>query len=494
VLCLPARRFKQFLIKFIFVLVAGVILGAAVPWLLEDFGEFCGARNELLNWSGRPSLILAAGAIALVSFFASSLARDSLRALGIGFVLSAVVFAYICANGFPYTMDAVYLDNPLLRVVFLPVMLAAFIRPAYGNFRRMDLHFACLASIIKWLLTVIVLLGAAFGVYFRPWELVMTLEPLRVKAHQGPLRLGAPSLPRICATYSRVYVLGPHGGLWECRIPNHKDVENQDVRAEIMSGGKWVDIATDFAGALAIRANGSLWDVSALRFGSLRPERVGGDSDWKAVTGGSFLCALKQDGSLWRLNRETLQMDRLGQENGWVKIFGLDEGRLIAIQQDGSVWAWSQGRDHFQKELQRGLQGTNWVSFTSEGQAILGLDAAGDTWSYIGGLRPTDWRIVGKRPANWRALGGSWAGFAFIDASGRLWRQTARWGVPFWASGEPQRISKYSDWITVTARGDSLIALAEDGFISSWGLPSQWQTQTTLLAPTRKPDWGVYTY
>jgi hypothetical protein len=66
--------------------------------------------------------------------------------------------------------------------------------------------------------------------------------------------------------------------------------------------------------------------------------------------------------------------------------------------------------------------------------------------------------------------------------------------MPFWAGGEPQRISKYSDWITVTARGDYLIAMAKDGFISSWGLPSQWETQTTLLAPTRKSEWSGYIY
>jgi hypothetical protein len=170
-------------------------------------------------------------------------------------------------------------------------------------------------------------------------------------------------------------------------------------------------------------------------------------------------------------------------ENDWVKIFGIYEG-LISIQQNGSAWIWSQERDgHFQKAPQSDFKGTHWVSFASEGSAILGLDTAGNVWTSAGS----------KRASDWRALAESWAGMGFVDASGHLWRQNPRRWQQFWAIEKPQRTSKYSDWLTVTVCGDSLIALAQSGIISSWRLPT-WESATSLLAPTRKPEWSVYAY
>ena len=257
-LCSPVKRLRQFLLKFGIVLAAGIFLGAVVPSLIEEFGQFIGARNEMAHWAGRPSMLAAAAAIATVSFFASTLARNSLYALGTGFVLSVVVFLYLTTGGF-FPFPSFHL-NALLRAMAGPVMLVALIWPAYLNFKRIELRFALLSNAVCWAATVVVLMLITAGVHLRPWEYVMPLEP-----RHGTARIIDFSHVCIRALLNDVFVVRPDGRIWHGVMTNGwQSYEVQPrltpVSEGLIPGSNWVDVAVGgWAQAIAIRADGSLW-------------------------------------------------------------------------------------------------------------------------------------------------------------------------------------------------------------------------------------------
>jgi hypothetical protein len=512
VLCLPVRRFRQFLLKLGVVLVAGIILGAAMPWLLEDLGQLFGARNEILNWAGRPSMIFAAGAIAMVSYFGSSLARNSLYALGTAFVMSVAVFLYLTGGGLHYPMNAIYLGSPLLRAALGPAMLVALVWPAYLNFRRIELHFAWLSNLIVWVATVSVLMTATAGVYLRPWELVLPLEP-----RHGPARLGVSPNLRLCATFTSLFVLLPDGRLWECPVDNNAPGELATSPSlpgpHFMSGTNWVQIAANYTGALAIRSDGSLWDIFGVVWSQpsspLTVRQVGSDSDWKSVAAASVgFFAVKKDGSLWQLKRGTAsEMSKLGDESDWDKIFGGANG-LIAGKQNGSIWTWQREQNgNWNKGSQLPFRGTNWTAFVWLYTGPVALDGEGNIWASdqewsvltAGANLPR--RILANLPveahAGWRAVGGDWGGLARVDSAGHLWTQQAQpnsgdqWTLNPCFRRTPHQPSKYSDWLAATTLNESIIALAADGTVSAWRMPYQWEGENSLLATTRKPEWSV---
>lgn len=128
-LCMPVSRRAQFFIKFSVALVLSVFLGAEMPWLIE------GAR-VLDGW-----IFVAAAGIFIVSFYASSLARTTLQAIGLTIVIAMAinVYLYYCCyvnfelwgnlrswehNGFQ-----LYLTLSVLLIVLVPL--------AFWNFKRL---------------------------------------------------------------------------------------------------------------------------------------------------------------------------------------------------------------------------------------------------------------------------------------------------------------------------------------------------------------------
>jgi hypothetical protein len=425
----------------------------------------------------------------------------------------------VCGGGLPYELDAIYLGSPLLRAALGPAMLAALLWPAYLNFRRIELHLAWLSNLVMWVATVIVLMAATSGVYARLWELVLPLEP-----RHGPARLGLSPNLRLCSTFTGVFVVLPDGRLWECPIvtPDSGQFATSLSSAgpAFVPGSNWAKIAGNHRGLLATRSDGTLWFIPANR--QIRPltvTQLGSDADWKSVAAGfGEALALKQDGSLWELHRgKTNSMSRLGEESGWEDIFGTDSG-VVAVKADGTVWHWQfmfepagEGKkarlERWVKAWQLPFSGTNWASFAILYPGPVGLDEKGNIWTstpewnYLTSGTPlpqnTPMNATAAAHPGWRAVAGNWVGWARVDSAGRLWTQQARFNYGDWATlnpwagRTPHQLSKYSDWLAATTLNESTIALADDGTVSSWHLPDSWEEQTSLLAPSRKPEWSL---
>ena len=90
-LCLPSSRAAQFIIKFAVVLLLSLVFAGLLPWVLEELGSWLGVRNEvdMFQRGWRTLLVLATivSFTASVSFYASTMARNTLQALGIAVVL-----------------------------------------------------------------------------------------------------------------------------------------------------------------------------------------------------------------------------------------------------------------------------------------------------------------------------------------------------------------------------------------------------------------------
>ena len=92
-LCLPVSRRAQFAIKGFVTLFLGIFLGGVMPMLLEGLAAGIGAQNPALMPEPHQEfdvfwlyfwVLTATGWLVLFSFFASTLSRNFLQAVGLG--------------------------------------------------------------------------------------------------------------------------------------------------------------------------------------------------------------------------------------------------------------------------------------------------------------------------------------------------------------------------------------------------------------------------
>ncbi|MGA9778344.1 MAG: hypothetical protein WBS33_08750, partial [Verrucomicrobiia bacterium] len=81
-LCLPVSRRAQFVIKFFVGLVLSLVLGGLMPFIVE--------RGHDLNYY----IFVVAAVIFFISFYASTLARTTLQAIGVSMVVSVAIYLY----------------------------------------------------------------------------------------------------------------------------------------------------------------------------------------------------------------------------------------------------------------------------------------------------------------------------------------------------------------------------------------------------------------
>ena len=544
-LCLPARRRTQFVLKLFFVLAAGLILGGVMPWLLEHAARAAGIASELeTNLEGLFWFSAFAASVALISFYASSLTRSALQALG-GALVALITVWMLALWGRPDPGPNQLWHWGLAHLIGGPSLAVILLGLSYWNFKRLhqaeQLWRRNLAVLGVWLAFTVV---ATPLVYHRAWELVLPLEPRHGPARihpTGPVGLssalrGSPLLVRVLLPDGRIWA-GTEGDI----------VASGEIRltaGDFVAGTNWTALAATCFQTAAIRGDGSLWDVCHFSPSAMRgerhlvaalkpPQRIGTDSDWKSVTaGGSHFLALKQDGSMWgwgdnsynQLGEGTKQFTngpvRVGIESEWTAVFasGL---RSAAVKLDGSVWMWG-GLYHLPdgarlKQMLRqstpmrwNLSGTNLVSFHWIWQGELALYGDGSAWT-IGHIPPgllkgqapsagdddADWLAAApavvtpvcvNQGENWRvvALGQS---LTMLHGDGSLWESTDWWSPA--KPHLPRKVSKYSDWMAVAAEDWLTYALAADGTLCCWAAPRFTADPRALLGPTRRPLWSL---
>ena len=513
-LTLPVSRRLQLLIKFFISLTLSLFLGAAIPFLIEG-------TRELNYWL----FILAAGLFG-VSFYASSLARTALQAIGLAIVVGVVlffgeiatvinVFQYIFArlNFFQYP-EHYGLD--LLKVYLgLPILLLALTALTFWNYKQLRQNTVLLQANF---LTFIAVFAGIFlltrAVYYRAWEYVTPVLPLH-----GPARLSDSAQLKLANSSSAILAVLPDGRLYaqtrnyfitSDRWPGSLIAVSVKGQSAFVPGTDWAEVVADNWQAVGIRSDGSLWsiqrpwNVSAKHFRQNGPfvlAQIGASTNWSEVAGGSIgFLLLKKDGSLWtwgtngfdwghfqssipnKLKSDLAALPaRLGDKTNWTQLYSC-AGSVHARLRDDYVWNW------------RPWFGTNYISyFTSDYEAdgpwssftplsddsYVGIKTNG-TLSFL--KRSHDLRFGTEWVSRFSHLesDAKWKAATFVNDGNDI--MAIRSDGTLWNCGSSHQLDAHSDWIALFPGANGL-ALAADGSLWSWGHPSfhAW------LAPSRRP-------
>ena len=130
-ICLPVSRGVQLVVKFCIALVLSLVFGALMPVLIEG-------TKTLDHWQ---AIFVAAAAIFYVSFYASSLGRTTLQAIGF-VILFALVIQYCELNigigprfGY-YHNSELELELLLKRYLGIPILLIVLGWLTFSNFKH----------------------------------------------------------------------------------------------------------------------------------------------------------------------------------------------------------------------------------------------------------------------------------------------------------------------------------------------------------------------
>lgn len=560
-LCLPVTRRRQFAVKFGVVLFLGIVLGGMMPCVIEFLGTFAQIHSEIISpeSTAHSRLITVAGpffgaimkvvwtaaGLALISFLASTLTRNTLSALGGAIVIGGIFLAIFSGvmqevGRYQYSLWR----GPLVFLMMIPVWVIVVTGLSFSNYKRLQVG-KCV-----WSRNALVLFVALFGtglgaavIYQRPWELAMSLEPRR-----GAARLSGPVRPVVCTPHERLFVLLPDGRLWAATNfhrrtlneyrgiwdPLVKSNRLEKITALIPAGGmfvggsNWVALAGSDYGSdvTALQADGSLWGLippnERLDFHSpdvvVEPRRIGTDNDWQSIAAvNGYFGGVKTNGTLWgwgdneegRFSFTTQSFVRtpvpMDKATNWAAVFS-PRNRMIFVKQNGDVWEW-------QRVEARNLRlfhtmtwnAADWVSVEGDEREILAVHKDGTLWgagilpTRLFGVRtPRDFQIWTARndgngwtpigdESDWEQVSGGWTWGPFgLKKDGRLVKSDTEL-----FSATLGRQSSYSDWVAIHAYWNVLVAVSADGTICEWRDENAWNEGWWFLAPTRRPLWSL---
>ncbi len=525
-MCLPATRRLQFTIKSIVVLFLGVALGGLAPWLVEGLGLLLKVSSELPKPNGVSSvegfyysliiLSILAAAFTLVSFFASTLTRNLLHALGATLACGAalsVLFQLI--NNLINLGDAFSLwKGPLIFIIGAPALALVIGLLSFANYRRLYVDWRMWFRNLLVIAISLVSIGVATAViYQRPWELFTAREP-----RHGAARLSGPVQPELAATVYRVFALLPDGRLWgtsnyywkdmgyEEEVTDSQGTHKQRARVPIPEGGtfiggsNWVALAAASMKVVALQSDGSLWQVLSTKdlpekhrtqawlSLPLEPRQIGLDKNWRTVVANyNSFAALKTDGTLWHWGyvanlgnwdkyvtvQEPVQM---GTDSDWAAIFSMGD-QMLFMKRGGEIWIQVRTSENRSELKPAGVNGSEWLATAADFSSRRNfLHKDGTLWESSYNMRNP--KQVGS-DSDWAQIA---SGMVGLKKSGRL-VQPGR--VLFSSLNQP---SKYSNWLSVHWNWDGMAALAADGTISMW-----WERgfYGGILGASRDPLWSL---
>lgn len=559
-LCLPVKSRTQFGIKFVVALELSVFLGVVMPLLFEGTKICPGLHFQIANaatpWHGREMiplsniyiyyclvtlagllpllpLVCAALAIGAISFYVSSLARNTLQTLApaiIGLLLcvplGVVLQPEILWSTFhiipPWRGDLIY-------VIGVPVLVITLVGLAYRNFKQIVIGGRTyIRNSFTWIAMLLVAMIVTSLVYNRAWEKLTPFEP----SHGQP-RLTLTNPATLQNTMGVISVRLPDGRVW-AQNPVYSwnwfqfTLKMVGLESHFYEGSNWVNVIRTGSGEnVGIKTDGTLW-VSA---NPPRPPRLakggwkmtpagnliqfGTDTNWSSmIESGMGLFLVKTDGTLWSWGpmtwdynkalwpgMRTFTSERQGTESNWAGLLVCDQPYFIKT--DGSLWsAWDGiGQDKVKLApgfyLQRASlpQAGQWHS-TAKVWVVnnynLGVRSDGTfriwqsekiekmkrTGNYASVPQADDLQI--GKDADWLALaGGGNSKVVTLKDDGSLWLWNYdhdMFGMPRYDSEyqiqatKPVRLGSHSDWISIASAPNGIFSLAADGSVWFWPL------------------------
>jgi hypothetical protein len=555
-LCQPASRRIQFGIKSFVILFLGILLGGVMPMLLEAIGVAFGARNPAFlseNHTVEFGLsVFALGTVAfstwlaLVSFFASSLAKNFLQAVGYAiatFICLTMILPALADERIRF-YGSISLHFILLLVIAIPIITTTLLWLAYLNYKNFrDGWPLWQRNLLGLTGAVVFALVSSTAIYNRAWEVFEPAEP----PHGTPkFSLANPPTLQI-VQYRNLLVRLPDGRVWfDClgdpyndygdlvgwqflwRTVTHPLRESAGPQ-QFLAGSNWVAATTErlyfgwnvsgkqffasgFMDTVGIQPDGTLWisenpEPNKWTAGTL--QRFGSETNWRQLAQSrTSIVLLKSDGTLWRWGSVTNELHQwpglraftlyqIGTNSDWQELFTL--GGIFARRTDGRVWHlnvnWKTGRD----ELDRA---TNYDEIVSQTASHVGdqqtafVRADGTLWvlnrywdEKTRQTMGTGILQVGKEN-NWRAVADNYGMMVALKSDGSLWQwhffnpwNMSQGQFILAAQKPPTRLGIHNDWVAIANTWEDVIALAADGSLWVWPSREQYERFTLLKLP-----------
>jgi ABC-type transport system involved in multi-copper enzyme maturation permease subunit len=560
--CLPVSRRRQFAAKFIPVLIFGMLLGGVMPVLVEGLAAYLGTPNQLFKvlatgynngystfGPGLPlasiSVIALSAGMAWAGFFASTLTKNFLQALGTAIVIITAGCLFVSLNGFISVMNVTVFGVTLWRsalpiLIAVPVIPVALLWLAWLNFGHFPEGWRLWRrNVLGFVVALAFVAVSSAAIYNRVWEVFEPAEP-----PHGPAVFSAANRPTLHSDISSgVQVRLPDGRIWFDSLgypyqyrPNFwrnlwwsftRPLPVSIGPLQFMAGSNWVSATSRhiewwdsdggnaklISGSLdtiGVQTDGTLWISSEAKpfdWTGAKMVRYGDESNWQQVVRiPAGLLLLKKDGSLWQWGTNRLDWDHL--ESNWPTVRGLKPlplrtnfdwqeifGRWnmgFAREKDGNVWSvdWN-----WQMKRQTNLDQV--VSQTFSGMidgpmAYVGKD--GILWANDRYYDQDQMRTMGTgrffptgTGTNWVAVTVSWIGMVALKSDGSLWQW--RWiynqKSPLEAAkSPPTRLGIHNDWVGLSGTSSGPVSLAADGSLWLWpGYPLY-----PLLKPPKQPE------
>jgi hypothetical protein len=429
-LSLPVNRRTQFAIKLSVALLLSLLFGLGMPALLEA------SRVPALFHDGWPMLafIGIVLAIASIAFYASSLANNTLQALGLA-ILGVLVFATLLVSAL--RPEALF-HYPLWRgfliyLVGIPMCGFVLLRLAFWNFQRIDLGGKVMGrNILVLIASLVFAITTTTAVYHRVWKKLTPFE-----AAHGAARLSLLHPVILSAESQTLLVRLPDGQTWgedfrlnmqsASRIPLFLDPFRViTYGGSFFAGSNWANIsAYGFLREKAgVKTDGTLW-VSQKLMHHFSPAAIG-NYGW--------------------VDGESDRLEQLGTETDWKSV--LPHGYyLLLIKKDGTLWTWGAMNGKFDHK--------NWPGLPSFTPRRVGTDS--------------DWSAIFE--ANYQTYFRKTGGVLYAWLAHRI---AAKSNTEYWGGPEPTKepVPEHTRWNGAMIRGyqgDYWVGVTKDGTLRLWG-------------------------
>ncbi len=546
-LCLPISRRVQFAIKVIITLCLGIFLGGVMPTLLEYLAAGLGAQNPAFTPGSSPeinffwlSFIVVAVAmwLTLLGFFASTLSRSFLQAVGIGIATFFISFALLTIYWGHIFHTFLPAQLILPKVIAVPTIIVTLLWLAWLNYKNYregwPLWRRNLMGAIGALVFVI---APSAGIYNRAWEVFEPAEP-----PHGPAIFSSANMTTLRSEHHlHLLVSLPDGRVWFDSLGFPFSFENKYSRWKLfwgmlmhpwpisagpqqyIGGSNWVSVTatrldgwtteggTKFTGYLdtvGVKADGTLWVSSEAKpyvWTGAKMVRFGNETNWQQVARMSTgLLLLKSDGSLWQwgtnewnrsewqTNWPTIHASRpqqLGTNSDWQAIINnWDLG--LARKNDGNVWTinWN-----WKMERETNLDQIVLQTFSGSGDQLMayigknGALWAGSPYFDKNGRKVTSQFLQIGKDTNWESVAVIWNGMVALKSDGSLWQ----WRIPEGSRIDVDkihvtRLGIHQDWVGLTESWDGVVSLAADGSLWFWSFLSD--NECPLMKPPKQPQ------
>jgi ABC-type transport system involved in multi-copper enzyme maturation permease subunit len=517
--CQPVSRRSQFAAKFIPILIFGTLLGGVLPILLETMAAHFGAPADLYKPENQTnyqfggsdflgfqiSIVALAAGLAWAGFYASTLTRNFLQALGaalsavLGCVLFTSFIAFVIRNRITF-LGITPWHSILPFLIAIPTVPAVLLWLAWLNFShfREGWHL-WRRNLLGFAGAFVFIVATTTALYNRAWEV---FEPAELPHGQATFSLSDP--PKLLQNDfgDNLLVRLPDGRVWydslhasvydgewtrwkEIRYYLSPPLPKSDGPRQFIGGSNWVaavatrvdwwesinDKNTHLDGYLdtvGVKDDGTLWisaESKPIAWTGAKMIRFGGETNWQQIGGRARFLLLKTDGTLWRWGR-TNKIDWSECQTNWPSV------RTFQPRQIGTNSDWKEILPSNWNNIARKADGSVWHIWESSGKDVL--------------ERATNLDQVVFQTCSFSFNGCA----AYIGKDGTLWAR-----IPYWNNGQQVnrgflQIGNETNWMAVVLDPSQMVALKSDGTLwkadIEWDITSQHSISVAFkIPPTR---------